>query len=132
MLMPDEREDHRELLERIIVAQNNLGVTLESLTESTGDSIYRTRALGLYTESARGWDLLSRNSQTMIRPQVEDIGAPATSQASLNSQNALYPVAGYRPKIYTQIDKDMLEPSWWETLTPKGARLSDSLFATSR
>ena len=131
-LVPDEREDHRELLERIMVAQNNLGVTLESLTESTGNSIYRAKSLGLYAESALGWDLLNRNSQTMIRPQVEDIGAPAANQASLNSQNALYPVAGYRPKIYTQIDKDMLEPSWWETLTSQGARLSDSLFAASR
>jgi hypothetical protein len=67
----------------------------------------------------------------MIRPQVEDIGVPSMSQASLNSQNALYPVSGYRPQIYTQIDRDMLEPSWWEGLTRK-ASVSDPLFVTTR
>jgi hypothetical protein len=132
MLLPNERDDHLELLERIMVAQNNLGVTLESLTESTGDNVYRSDALGLYAESARAWDVLSRNPQTMIRPQVEDIGTPRTNQASLNSRNALYPTPGYRPKIYTQIDKDVLEPSWWEGLAPRDTRISDPLFADSR
>ncbi|MDR2538011.1 MAG: tetratricopeptide repeat protein [Treponema sp.] len=132
MLLPNEREDHQELLERIMVAQNNLGVTLESLTESTGNSLYRANALGLYAESARVWDLLSRNPQAMTRSRVEDIGTPGTDQASLNSRNTLYPVSGYRPKIYSQIDKDMLEPSWWEGLTPRDTRISDPLFAATR
>ncbi|MDR1324551.1 MAG: tetratricopeptide repeat protein, partial [Treponema sp.] len=132
MLLPNEREDHQELLERIMVAQNNLAVTLESLSESTGNSLYRANALGLYTESARVWDMLSRSPQAMIRSQVEDISAPGTDQASLNSRNSLYPVSGYRPKIYTQIDKDMLEPSWWEDITPRNTRISDPLFAATR
>jgi tetratricopeptide (TPR) repeat protein len=132
MLLPNEREDHQELLERIMVAQNNLGVTLESLSESTGNDFYRTHALGLYTESARVWDLLSRDPQSMIRSQVEDIGAPGANQASLNSQNTLYPISGYLPKIYSQIDKDMLVPSWWENLTTRDTRISDPLFATTR
>jgi tetratricopeptide (TPR) repeat protein len=129
MLMPDERADHLELVERLMVARNNLGVTLESLTESTGDNKYRARALGLYADSARAWDILSRNPQTMIRPQVEDMGNPRTNQASLNSNNAFNPVPGYSPKIYTHIDKDVLEPSWWEELSPQSTRISDPLIA---
>jgi hypothetical protein len=129
MLLPDDRSDHLELVERLMVARNNLGVTLESLTESTGDNVYRANALGLYTESARAWDLLSRNPQSMIRPQVEDLGVPRFNQASLNSNNALNPVPGYTPKIYTRIDKDVLEPSWWEELAPQGSRISDPLMA---
>ncbi|MDR3304147.1 MAG: tetratricopeptide repeat protein [Treponema sp.] len=129
MLMPDERADHLELVERLMVARNNLGVTLEALTESTGNNSYRSQALGLYSESARAWDLLSRNPKTMIRPQVEDIGNPRSNQASLNSNNALNPIPGYVPKIYSHIDKDVLEPSWWEELSPQNVRISDPLIA---
>jgi hypothetical protein len=63
---------------------------------------------------------------------VEDIGNPSINQGALNSRNALYPTPDYRPKIYTQIDKDVLEPSWWEDITPRDTRISDPLFAATR
>jgi hypothetical protein len=79
---------------------------------------YRSRALGLYTESARAWDSLTRNPETMVRLGAGDFSAPGINLAFLNSRNALYPVPDYEPQIYLQIDKDVLEPSIWENLSP--------------
>jgi hypothetical protein len=109
----------------MMVVRNNLGVTLEALTKLTGNRNYYSRALGLYTESARAWDSLTRNPDTMIRSGVGDISSPGMNLAFLNSRNALYPEPGYEPQLYIQIDKDMLEPSVWENLVPQDFRITD-------
>jgi tetratricopeptide (TPR) repeat protein len=129
LLRPDEQVEHSELAERLMVARNNMGVTLEALTERTGDNRYRSRALGLYTESARAWDALTRNPETMIRFGAADLSTPGINLAYLNSRNALYPEQNYEPQIYPQIDKDVLEPSRWEGLVPQDFRLSADLSA---
>ncbi|MDR3115428.1 MAG: tetratricopeptide repeat protein [Treponema sp.] len=121
LLLPNERPDHLELVERLMVVWNNLGVALEALTEQTGDNRYRSQAMGLYTESARAWDTLTRNPETLVRSEVVNL-------AFLNSRNSLHPEPDYEPQIYIQIDKDVLEPSPWETLAPQNFRLSDGLF----
>ncbi|AEF86875.1 tetratricopeptide repeat domain protein [Treponema primitia ZAS-2] len=124
LLMPNDRPEHLELAERMMVARNNLGVTLEALTKATGNRSYRSRALALYTESSRAWDSLTRNPVSMVRSGVGDLSSPGINLAYLNSRNALYPEPGYEPQLYNQIDKDMLEPSVWEELVPQDFRLT--------
>jgi tetratricopeptide (TPR) repeat protein len=125
MLMPNDRPEHLELAERMMTSRNNLAVTLEALTEVSGNANYRSRALGLYTESARAWDSLTRNPESMIRAGAGDLSSPGINLAFLNSRNSLYPVPGFEPQLYMQIDKDVLEPSLWEALVPVDYRLSD-------
>jgi tetratricopeptide (TPR) repeat protein len=125
MLMPNDRPEHLELAERMMVVRNNLAVTLEALTRATGNRSYRSRALGLYTESARAWDSLTRNPTTMLRAGAGDFSAPGMNLAFLNSRNTLYPEPDYEPQLYIQIDKDVLEPSAWEELVPQDFRLTE-------
>lgn len=129
LLLPDDREDHKDLVERLMVGWNNMGVTLEALTDRSGDNQYRAYALGFYAESARAWDSLTRNPASMVRFGAGDLAIPGISRAFLNSRNALHPESGYEPQLYLQIDKDVLEPSPWEELTPQNfRRLSDDVF----
>jgi tetratricopeptide (TPR) repeat protein len=125
MLMPNDRPEHLELVERMMTTRNNLAVTLETLTKATGNRNYRSRALGLYTESARAWDSLTRDPATMVRSGVGDLSSPGINLAFLNSRNSLYPEPGYESQLYIQIDKDVLEPSVWEELVPQDIRHSD-------
>jgi tetratricopeptide (TPR) repeat protein len=119
LLRPNAQTAQAELAERLMVAQNNMGVILEALTEQTGDNRYRSRALGFYTESARAWDALTRNPDTMIRMRpAPDISAPGVNPAYLNVQNSLHPIPDYEPWFFRTIDKDVLEPSAWEQLAP--------------
>jgi hypothetical protein len=53
------------------------------------------------------------------------IRSAGTNLGFLNSRNILHPRAGYEPRLFNQIDKDVLEPSAWETLAPPDYRLSD-------
>jgi tetratricopeptide (TPR) repeat protein len=125
LLMPNDRPEHLELAERMMVVRNNLAVTLEALTRTTGNHSYRSRALGLYAESERAWDALTRNPSTMIRSGAGDLSSPGMNLAFLNSRNTLYPEPDYEPQIYIHIDRDLLEPSDWEDLVPRDSRLAD-------
>jgi tetratricopeptide (TPR) repeat protein len=124
VLTPNDRPDHLELAERIMVARNNLGVTMEALTRRTGNPGYRAGALGLYAESSRAWDALTRDPVTMVRSGAGELSTPGINLAFLNSRNLLYPRTGYEPELYLRVDKDVLEPSAWEELAPQGYRIS--------
>ncbi|MDR0656855.1 MAG: tetratricopeptide repeat protein [Treponema sp.] len=125
VLMPNDRPEYIELAERLMIARNNMGATLESLTLVTGDTRYRSRALGLYAESDRAWDTLSRDPISMIRSGAGELSTPGINLAYLNSRNTLYPQPGYEAQLYLSIDKDAVEPSLWEELYPPGRRLSE-------
>jgi tetratricopeptide (TPR) repeat protein len=127
LLVPHEREDHLELAERMMVARNNMGVAMEALSARTGNPVYRSGALGFYSESARAWDALTRDPGTMVRSGAGELSTPGINLAYLNSRNLLYPQEGYEPQLFRHIDKDVLEPSEWETLAPAVFRLSDQL-----
>jgi tetratricopeptide (TPR) repeat protein len=127
LLSPNDRPEHMELAERLMVTRNNLGVTMETLAEQTGNNSYRSRALGHYAESARAWDTITRNPATMVRAGAADLSTPGVNLAYLNSRNTLNPVPGYEPQIYLHIDKDVVESSIWESLVPSGYRLSDEI-----
>jgi len=127
-IAPTDDEDQLDLVERLMVAQNNMGVVLEALTERTGNINYRARAQGLYSDSERAWDILTRNPTTMIRMRPSsDITAPGVNPAYLNVQNSLRPIPGYEHQFFLRIDKDVLEPSAWEDLAPSGFRLSEGI-----
>ncbi|MDR1411800.1 MAG: tetratricopeptide repeat protein [Spirochaetaceae bacterium] len=125
VLSPNDRPDHMELAERLMVARNNMGVTMEALTQRTGNPAYRAGALGLYAESSRAWDALTRDPVTMVRSGAGEFSTPGINLAYLNSRNLLYPRTGYEPELYLRIDKDVLEPSSWEDLAPQGYRISE-------
>jgi tetratricopeptide (TPR) repeat protein len=128
-LMPGGRPEEQELAERIMVADNNLGVTLETLTRITGNTSYRSRALGFFAESIRAWDAITRNpeSMTRLRP-IRNLYGPGINLAYLNVQNILNPSSGYDQQIFMRIDRDMPEPSAWENLIPRDYRLSENLY----
>jgi tetratricopeptide (TPR) repeat protein len=127
VLSPQTRPDHFTLAERLMTAENNMGVTLETLTTRTGDPEYKRRALDHYINSSRAWDSLTRDPQTLIRAGMTDLASPGVNLASLNSRNAFSPEADYEPQIYVEIDKDMQEPSLWETLAPQNIRMAEAL-----
>ncbi|MDR1862536.1 MAG: tetratricopeptide repeat protein [Treponema sp.] len=118
-IMPTENREQLDLAERLMTAQNNMGVTLEALAERTGSAGFRSQALGLYTESARAWDVWTRNPITMTRMlPAPGINAPGINPAYLNIQNSLHPAGDYERQFFLLIDKDVLEPSFWEELHP--------------
>jgi tetratricopeptide (TPR) repeat protein len=114
VLLPNDRPEYLELAERLMIARNNLGVTLEALAKSSGNPRYLAQAAGFYTQSAQAWDALTRNPLTMIRLGAGDLSSPGINLAFLNSRNILYPQNGYEPQLFVRIDKDVLEPSPWE------------------
>jgi tetratricopeptide (TPR) repeat protein len=124
-IMPTEDREQLDLAERLMTAQNNMGVTLEALAERTGSTGFRSQAQGLYTESARTWDIWTRNPTTMMRMlPAPGINAPGVNPAYLNIQNSLHPAAEYEHQFFFYIDKDVLEPSLWDELYPAGYTLS--------
>jgi len=118
VLLPNDNPQFLETGERIMMARNNLGVISEALADQTGNRDYRSRAMYMYAESARAWDSITRNPETMTRMRLTDSpGAPSINLGYLNANNALRPNSNYRPQIFVRIDRDVLEPSKWEELT---------------
>ena len=121
VLLPNDRPEFLELGERLMMARNNAGVVNEALAGLTGNRDYRSRALYLYAESARAWDSITRDPNTMTRMHLTDSpGAPGINLGFLNAGNAMRPVSDFKPEIFIRIDKDVLEPSLWEELAPFG------------
>jgi hypothetical protein len=114
VVLPDNIPEHRVLLERMMIAENNMGVTMNALAGRTGKSSYRAQALGLFSESARIWDALERDQKTMVRPGLTDPALPGASLPYLNIRQTLYPVSGEQTQMFTRIDADVLDPSVWE------------------
>jgi hypothetical protein len=109
LLVPNDRPEHMELVERLMMARNNLAATLENLADEMGNSKLRSQAFALYAESSRAWDLITRDPKSMVRSDSKNL-------AYLNTRNTLYPIKNYEPQIYTNIDRDVLEPSLWEEI----------------
>jgi len=121
VLLPNDNPQFLELGERLMIARNNAGVVYEALADQTGNREYRSRALGLYAESARAWDSITRDPLTMVRMRLaESPGAPGINLGYLNANNALRPTPDFTPQIFPRIDKDVFEPSRWEELAPFG------------
>jgi tetratricopeptide (TPR) repeat protein len=131
-LTPDSRPEEKELTERIMVVENNLGVTLEALTRVSGDTSYRSRALGLFANSIRAWDVLTRDPDTMNRMRpFKDLYGPGVNLAYLNVRAITLSEPNYDPQIFMRIDRDCVEPSAWEDLIPRDYQLSDQLLSAT-
>jgi tetratricopeptide (TPR) repeat protein len=121
VLLPNDNPQFLELGERLMMARNNAGAVYEALAEQTGNREFRSRAMSLYSESARAWDSITRNPITMVRMRLSEIpGAPGINLGFLNAANAMRSSADYTPGIFVRIDRDVMEPSRWEQLAPFG------------
>lgn len=98
ILLPQIRSDHGSFVEQYMHTSNNLGVTLYNISLQTGRKDLQGRAYALFSESARAWDALTRNPDTMIRAQGANL-------AYLNMQNITAPSSSFSPEIYTDIPK---------------------------
>jgi len=121
VLFPNDSPQFIELGERLMMARNNAGVVYEALAEQTGNREYRSKAMALYAESARAWDSITRNPETMTRMRLFDSpGVPGINLGFLNANNALRPNSEFGREIFIRIDRDAIEPSRWEELAPFG------------
>jgi len=111
VLLPNDRPEYLELAERLMMARNNAGVACEMLAAQTGNRSYQTKAISYYSESSRAWDSLTRDPRSMVR-------SGSTPLPFLNTRNALRPQANYEPQIFIRIDREGLENSPWEDLSP--------------
>lgn len=102
IMMPQSRADHGDLVDTYMKASNNLGVALSRISGQSGDSDANGKAIVQFAESSRAWDALSRNQETMIRRDTNDLGKQ-------NSTYVVNPAYGYEPTIYSDIPKTIYE-----------------------
>ncbi len=101
-LMPEEREEHKALMEMITKTYNNLGVTLNKLDMQSKDPTKYSESLRYLTISTEYADLLSRDPETLDPTNSVQL-------AYLNTRSILYPDARGELQIYNEIPKDMEE-----------------------
>ncbi len=94
----DEREDQRVLVENLMKAYNNMGVTLYGLFQRTGDPSKFTAAMLDFTRSNEYFDDLTRNPESLKRTEMINL-------ASLNQRKLLYPIPDYELQIFPDIPK---------------------------
>jgi tetratricopeptide (TPR) repeat protein len=102
-LLIDQRRDHRALVENIMMATNNLGVTYYRLYRKTGLAEYYSRAMVQFAESSRYFDRLTRNPVTLARTGLSNL-------AFLNQRKLLFPEGDYDLQIYNSLPIDSLVP----------------------
>jgi tetratricopeptide (TPR) repeat protein len=99
IVFPQIRLDHAAFVDTYMRASNNLAVALNRVSLRTGDSRKNARALALLAESARAWDSLTRNPETLVRLK-DEFGNPVPSLANGNIQNLTHPRSGFETEIY--------------------------------
>ncbi len=90
----------RSLIEYLIRASNNMGVTMYRLWQRTGRQQDYTDALVYLKDSTEEATNLNRNAETAVRSSAVDL-------AHLNIRGIIYPEATFVPQIYKQIPVDM-------------------------
>ena len=99
VLLIDEKEEHRALVENLMMAYNNLGVTLNRLYLSTGDPQKNADSLVQFARSSDYFDYLSRDPETMRRSSTINL-------AHINTKTLFYPLTDYQLQIYGGIPVD--------------------------
>lgn len=97
---PEEREDHRIIVENTMKVYNNLGVTLHALWYKTGDNAKFSESLVCFTKALEIYDNLMRNTESLERSETKSIPL-------LNQMHILYPQNDYILQLYDSIPKDM-------------------------
>lgn len=100
IVFPQTRIDHASFVELYMKSANNLGVTLNRVAKRTGDSSKNARALSLLAESARAWDALTRNPDTLMRAQGSNLAAE-------NVRYLTHPRPAFETGIYGDIPKTL-------------------------
>ncbi|MCL1992571.1 MAG: tetratricopeptide repeat protein [Spirochaetes bacterium] len=119
ILLPNDNPAFLETGERLMMARNNAGVVYEMLATQTGNAEFMARAISLFADSSSAWDSITRNPALMTRESpTGDFDTPGVNLAFLNLTNALSLEREFPPAIFVSIDKDVLEPSNWESLLP--------------
>ena len=98
-LQPQVDPEHRALLDNTMRVYNNLGVTLGRLMEQSGDRRRFARALANLTFSSEYYDLLNRESATLVRGDTRNL-------AYLNQRGLLYPQEGFELQLYNPLPLD--------------------------
>lgn len=100
ILLPQVREDQGDIVDLYMRAANNLGVTEYRLARQTGDSRLNADAIANLSVSARAYDALTRNQQTMVRLDGSNL-------AMQNSKYMTQSKAAFEPEIYTEISRTL-------------------------
>ena len=101
-LRPEERPEHRALLENLMRAYTNLGATLYRLSEKTGDTEKVTQALVNLTIASEYFDRITRDRNTLVRTESKNL-------SFLNTRAIIYPEPGFKVEIYNEIPRDLSE-----------------------
>ncbi len=96
----EEDPTHRSVIEYLFKGYNNLGVTLQVLSEQTGSSEQYSDGLVYLTQSTELAENYQRDPDTLTRTEDRNL-------AFLNQREALYPTPEYEFRIYNQIPEDL-------------------------
>ncbi len=99
---PQDRPQQRRVVLLLMTARNNLGVSLYRLSSRLGDASRRSRAMAELSESARLFDVMNRDQETMIRAKQANL-------AYLNLDGVLHPSRSFVPQIYPGIPRDIVD-----------------------
>lgn len=103
LVEPQVRQSHGEIVDLLMRATNNLGVSLYRIGNRMGDSRRRAGAMTQFMESSRYFDSLERDPATMIRPETRNLGY-------LNLDFVLHPQRGIDLSIYPDLSKRIKFP----------------------
>ena len=101
---PQGKRSHEEIVELLMVARNNLGVTKFRTAERMGDARQRSEAMVEFLASAKLFDSLSRNQVRMTRSETRNLGF-------LNTDFILHPQRGIDLALYKDLPMDMIYPA---------------------
>ncbi|MEE8440846.1 MAG: hypothetical protein V3S41_03925, partial [Spirochaetia bacterium] len=99
-LLVDENSLHQSVVEYLIRVNNNLGVTLNRLSDGTGDPDHYSTALIYLTQSIEYSENYRRDPETLAR-------SGAVTLAYLNQRGILYPTPEYSLQIYNDLPEDL-------------------------
>ncbi len=99
-LLVDEDPLHQSVVEYLIRVNNNLGVTLNRLSESSGDPDLYATALIYLTQSIEYSENYRRDPDTLTRSR-------AVNLAYLNQRGILYPTPEYSLQIHNALPEDL-------------------------
>ena len=96
----EDNPEHQALLQFILKTYNNLGVTLQRLSDRKRDAGKSSKALVNMTFSSEYYDILTREPETMTRGLTKNL-------AFLNQRGILYPESKFELQIYNRIAVDV-------------------------
>jgi tetratricopeptide (TPR) repeat protein len=105
LLRPAENPTHKNLLTKLMVTHNNLGVTLKRQAEAPRNPRKETEALLHFTKASEYSDLLSRNPDTVKRGEALSFGY-------INTRALLYPISGNSLVLYHMLPKELKDGNW--------------------